>query len=278
MAAVAGITILICIFVIWKLHSNPKPTDTEFANLPIVQELTGRFLWADATLDLHKDFNPTVWWDADGYSYRMQTNGGAIIAAAVYVKMVSNDKVAETYFAKELDIAKEVFLRRGFVLDETNSSTSTADQYFYDYVQAYRNGDELCTVVVNPDYSTYTGGSTKMGYTLTVNCANTLAQAKAEQQLFLNVLDLRYKEATAYIENQSGNYYLVTMGYRRMGEAAIVKKEGANYRVLLVSQEAPPCALVDKEKIPTELLGPLGSGGCYENDGSYREAPVAKPL
>ena len=271
--------ILVCAVAIWKLHSNVEPTDAEFASLPIVQKLTGRFLWADATLDLHKDFNSTVWWDdTDGYSYRMQTDGGAIIAAAVDVKMAPNDRVAETYFAKELDITREVFLRRGFTLDELNSSTSTADQHFYDYVQAYKNGDELCTVAVNPDYSTYAGGGTKTGYTLTANCANTLAQAQVEQKPFLNALDLRGKEATAYIENQSGDYYLVSMEYRRLGEAAIVKKEGQNYRVLLVSQEAPPCDLIEKEKIPTELLGPLGGGGCYESDGSYREPTSTYPI
>lgn len=278
-AAIVTVAILVCIFVIWKLHSNPKPTDAEFANLPVVQELTGRFLWADATLDLHKDFSPTVWWDdTDGYSYRMQTHGGAIIAVAVGVKMVPEDKVAETYFAKEIAIAQEVFLRRGFALDKLNSSTSTADQHFYDYVQAYRNGNELCTVTVSPDYSSYVGGGMKMGYMLTANCADTLAQTKNEQQPFLDALTLRGKEATAYIENQEGDFFAISISYRRTGSASIVKKEGQNYRVMLVSQEAPPCALIDKEQIPTNLLGMIGGGGCYESDGSHREAPAAKPL
>ncbi len=246
--------------------------------MPIMQELAARFKEANPKLDIQKDFNPTVWWDERGYSYRLQSSEGALIVASPGEPGTPAQSVPSTYFYPELEIANKVLYRRGFAVDSFNSSTSTVDRYFYDYVQAYKNGDELCTVVVDPDYGTYNGGGMKYAYTLTVNCANTLAQAKAEQQPFLDALDLRYKEATAYIENQSGDYYLVSFGYRRIGEAAIVKKEGSNYRVLLISQEAPPCDLVDKEKIPTELLGPMGGGGCYESDGSYREAPASQPL
>jgi len=258
--AAAGIAVIVAISI-FAFGRNQQPPQNEYADLPLQQELMGRFAWADATLDIQKDFNPTVWWDEDGYSYRMQTDGGAIIAAMPNVEYVPADKVVDTYFTQELAIAREVFLRRGFTLDQTNSSTSTADTRFYDYVQAYKKGDELCTVTVNTDYSSYEVGNPAMAYTLTANCANSLAQARTEQKPFLDALDLRYQEATARVENQSGDYYMVSFGYRRTGAVAIVKKEGDAYRKLAAGQEAPPCEVTLKEQIPAELVG----NGCYEN-------------
>lgn len=273
---VVVLIIIMVFFVIWKLQSNTPTSnldDTALAQLSLTDELATRFTTVNSSLDIHQRPDKTVWWNtAEGYSIRMNATE-SIQAAKANVKIVAQNDVVDTYFLPEITIVHNTFMRRGFTLDTDNSSRTTADERFFDYVQAYQKGDTLCTTVVNPEYSSYDGGGTDMAYTLTVSCADTLTQEAEGQQPLLDALDLRAKDATAYIGNQVGDFFVVQVNYRRGGTRAVLKKEGATYRVLLVSQEEPPCKLLDEEKVPPEVRTIIG-GGCFDENGTFREPSI----
>lgn len=250
-----------------------KHFESSFAHLPITGELLTRFALIDSALDMHAQ-RTDVWWnDEEGYSILVPSTESILIATTGEGAGVGAT-VPDKYFSEELAIAKQVFMRRGFTQNERNSSTSTLDTRFYDYVQAYEKGDELCTVSVNPDNGSYQGSDTRTGYTLEVSCGNTLATAQAQQRPFLDALEYRNKEAVVRVANQRGVFFEVSTHFRRVGQTAVLKREESGYRVLFITQEAPPCAIVDAERIPFDVLSSVGRGACYTDAGVYRDAPI----
>ena len=256
----------------WLIVFKQKSSAERLAQLPVTQELLECFIKVDPALDAHTQTpsSASVWWNDAGYNIIIPSIE-SILVAVTNERAPLDGNVPDAYFSEELKIVRDVFSRRGFVPNKKNSSASTKDTRFYDYVQAYEKDDELCTVTVNPDLSSYEGGGAKIGYTLIVSCGNTLTEAKARQRPLLDALGLRDKEAVVRIVKQHGAFFEVSMGYRRTGQAAVLKQEGDRYRVLLISQESPPCEIIDKEKIPSDVLSSIGQGGCYTDTGAYRE-------
>ncbi len=268
--AAGMVGVAMCAALMYKAHLD----NDALAQLPIIQELRTRFAKADPALDVHAQNVASIWWDdVDGYSILVPATE-SMLFVSLPGQSVQSTNIPKAFFSKELSIAREVFALRGFVLNSTNSSTSTQDVHFYDYVQGYERGDTLCVVTVNPDYSSYVGGGANMGYALTVSCGNALAEAEAQQRPLLDALGKRGQEAVARVLAQDGEFVEVGIGYRRMGETAVLKHEGSTYRVLLLSQEAPPCSFVDAEQIPSDMLSSIGRGGCYTSGDVYREVSI----
>ena len=202
-----------------------------------------------------------VWWiDEDGYSFYIPVDGHLVLSR-VYDYGKEERPVAEVCFKEELEIAKEFFTDWGFRLNERNSSDSFEDDTFYDYVQAYEKGDELCTITVSPDVSG-----------LVVACTNDLARAKKEQMPFLEALGLKDQDKVAILRAQNGDFFEVSTHWRRTGLTVILKKEEDSYRVLFTGQEAPLCRLIANEGIPSEVLKGIGDGDCYTDSGERIEA------
>lgn len=175
-----------------------------------------------------------------------------------------NSKITEfdeipKIFEKEISIAEKILKERGYVFDIKNSSKNFSDHNFYDYIQSYKKGGDMCVIIVNPD-----------NYQFNFSCSNSLDQKYTEQITFLEALELKGKNATIKIKNQKDNYYEVGIGYARTGQTAILKKSAQNeYRVLYIGQEAPSCKLINKENIPDEVLVSIGNGSCFDDDGNY---------
>jgi hypothetical protein len=256
--------------------------DQSFKNLSITEELSSRFKAIDKNAIIQKtDYE--MWWNNDeGYSLLASSSESIFIAKDFRGQLSEPETVADGIFKKELDITKTVFASRNFTLNINNSSVDPEDQRFFDYVQAYEKGNYLCTVTVSSEVATYPGSgfgeNAKMGYLMYVVCSDKLVLAEAEQLPFLDALGLKNKEQVAQLINFDGDYFHVEIHGRRAGQAAILKKEDGKYRVLLISQEAPRCSLIDKEKIPATVLGSIGGGDCFSDNGAYLQnlaAPFA---
>lgn len=250
------------------VHTN-KLKEKEWGKLSVVSELMIRFESIDSRTDTHISNYGFRWNDDDGYSIFIPSTE-AFFLVKPRMGCFEPDLVPDL-FDQELSVAKKVFTERGFVLDKTNSSTSTSDRHFYDYIQAYKKGGELCTVVANPDCSSYEGSKGQVEHQLRVSCGNTFTKARVEQLPFLKALELKDKNRTARVRTQKGQFFQVGMGYVRGGSTAILKKENDNYQVLFIGQESPSCNLIDEEKIPNEVLSSIGKGSCFTDNGEYRE-------
>lgn len=269
-ATVASLVILVYVFLTWEFKSR---YNASLAQLPVTEELTARFVDANPALDIHAQESASLWWDSsDGYSFIIPATEPALLAAVLEPFVDVN--IPETFFRNELIIADEVFVRRGFVRNSLNSSTSTLDTHLYDYVQAYEKGETLCVATVSADYSSYPGSgigaNAKMGYLLTVSCGDALPDIQEEQRAISNALGPRYKGLAVQVDRRDGDFIVAGLRGRRAGMLSLLKREGDTYRVLLVTQEAPPCIILDTEKIPASILSAIGNGACYESSGKYR--------
>jgi hypothetical protein len=263
------IVVAVAVIVLFLLFNTYKNKEKELRKLSITSELITRFESIDSGTDTHASNYGFRWNGNDGYSVFVPSTE-AFFLVKPRTGCFERDLVPDL-FEKELSIAKRVFTERGFVLDKTNSSTSTSDRSFYDYVQAYKKDDELCKVVANPDCSSYEGSNGQVEHQLRVSCGNTFAKARAEQLPFLEALELKDKNGIVKIRNQNEAFFEIGLGWLRTGSTAILKKEDDTYRVLFIGQESPSCNLIDEEKIPSEVLSSIGKGGCFVDDGEYRE-------
>ncbi|MFQ5662162.1 MAG: hypothetical protein ACE5F2_02845, partial [Candidatus Paceibacteria bacterium] len=230
--------------IIFLLFDTYENKERELGKLSVVNELITRFKSIDSESDIQTKSFSFRWNDDSGYSILVPSTESFLIAKP-RVGCFERDLV-QNIFDKELFIAKKVFIERGFMLDITNSSVDTLDDQFYDYIQAYKKDDELCSVVVNPDCSSYQGSNGETAHQLKVSCGNTFSEARVEQIPFLETLELRNKNSIVRIKNQSGQFFEVGVGSVRGGSTAILKKENDNYRILFIGQESPSCSLIDE--------------------------------
>lgn len=207
------------------------------------------------------------WNNGDGYTIVIPADKSFFIAKSD--KGCLDRNIVPSIFKDELFISEEVFKKRGFDLDENNSSYDILDDRLYDYTQTYKKGDEVCTIIVNPDCSSYAGSGLTVAHTLSVSCGIYSQKLQDEQMPFLKALDLKDKDATVRIIKQRGDFFEVGFGFQRTGSVAVLKREGGSYRVLFIGQEAPSCELIEKESIPSEVLSSIGGGGCFAENGEY---------
>ncbi len=233
----------------------------------VTEELSARLKAAILGVNINYPEESSLWWnDEDEYSI--------IVPGTESIEIAKDngsgaDNFAETSFARDvLDITDEVLTARGFTLNEKNSSDNETDRQFYDYIKVYEKGSELCVARVDPDYSS--AGCTEnmfMCNTIEITCGNDLVGSQAEQRPFLEALELQSKESIITSIFQEGDYYKVGVHGRRAGYLSILKREDNSLRVLFEGQEAPSCELLDKENIPSSLIGDVGDILCWEDNG-----------
>ena len=300
---VAGVgIILVCLFVAYGEHFERKEMGAAMS-LSVADEILTRFKDVDnqdayiqtkttgwengkhysrtkpipitsiGTLksDIRIEKHGLMWNNGDGYTiYISPTESFELIKPVE--ECVWND--VPNLFRQEIDIAQQLFADRGFVLDTANSFTNLSGDSLYDYVQAYRKNDTLCKITANSDCTIYGyhEGNEWHSHALITSCGNTFTEAHRERVPLLNALDLKNIYAAAVVKNQSGPFLeLSVISGTRGGGTAIIKKEGDQYRVLYQGQETPPCTLIDKEKIPNEVLTSIGNGVSCSDEFGERE-------
>jgi hypothetical protein len=150
----------------------------------ITEELSARFQAVISDININYPEESSLWWnDEDGYSI--------IVPGTESIEITKDDGVSTDNFVKGgfvaelLNITEEVLFARGFILNESNSSTDATDRRFFDYIQAYRNDNELCVVRVNPDYSSHgCGDNMFMCNMVEITCGNNLAESQLQQRPF----------------------------------------------------------------------------------------------
>lgn len=256
-------------------------------NLSITEELSARFRAIDKNSLIQKNDYKMWWDDNEGYSLLASTTESVLVVknTSGIDQIYDQSLVPAEIFKNESNIVREVFTRRGFILNKRNSAASTTDDSLWDYVQAYEKGDYLCTVTINSEASTYPGGGfgekAKTGYQLYVSCTDKLADAEAEQIPFLDALGLKDKGQFAIPGISEGDYFRVETGGRRGGQYAILKKEDGKYRILAMTQEPLHCSLIKKEKIPESIANSLGdpdNPGCFADNGATYIQGIYEPF
>ena len=249
-----------------------KDFDSNLKNLSVTEELMTHFKLIDLESDIQ--LKPLVfsWVGDDGYRILVPATESFFVAKQS--NFLSDFRIIPNlYFYQELAVIKQVFAKRGFILDVKNFSKNILDKSFYDYIQAYRKGNELCVVKVNPDNTSYLSGDYDTAYSLSVSCGNTFDEAYNEQLPFIKAIkDFKpeYKNLTVRLYEHSGNFFKVGVGGFRGGSSAVLKKEGEKYRVLYISQEDPYCELIENENIPAEVLKLFKIGGCWDGASGFR--------
>lgn len=236
-------------------------------DLLVTEEILDQFKTLNKDFKIQNGEKNFRWIDKNGYTILVPANESVTIIKTS-LNPVDADVVISKFFEKELTIIDRVIMNRNFVFNIENSSSDVFDQKFYDYIQSYEKGDEKCSVVVNPDFSSHPGFP-DMGYSMTISCGNGFEKAKSEQMQFLEVLNLKDKNSIAILKNQRDDFYEIGVGNVRGGSTAVLKKEDGNYRVLYIGQEVPSCELIDKENIPKEVLSSIGGGDCFDKEGNY---------
>lgn len=234
------------------------------ARLPAVAEIAARVAANGGSVSVPERLTSFMWADPNGYT--LDLNADQVLEVSNLLRREetvperAEDGVAR--YGSEFAIIREALERRGWSRDEANSSDGPGDAQFHDYIEAYAKDDRRCVAALNGD-----------GWmSLSFWCGSLKQRGLDEQRRIQDALSLRGKDTVTSVTARDGDYLEVSEHYRRAGQALVLKREGDGYRLLLRSQEAPPCELVDRERIPLTVLSSLGSS-CYLPDGSYRPAP-----
>ncbi|MFC1720958.1 hypothetical protein ACFL0K_01755 [Patescibacteria group bacterium] len=256
------------LLLLYSIQKNPMKSFKELRNLTPVNELLMRFSQMDLFLNTQLRNGDIRWINEDGYSI-LVPGTEYFLAVNEKIGCPRSEESATHIYEKELSVAEKMFLERGYVLDKNNSSFDESDERLYDYVQTYVKGDELCAVIVNAECSSYVAGM-DMAHDLRVSCGNTLKEASDEQLPFLEALEFKDTNTVVRVRKQSGDFFQLGVRGFRGGQTAIVKKEGETYRLLLMTQEAPYCNLIEEEQIPREVLSSIGGGDCWTDEEYIR--------
>jgi len=176
--------------IFFNLNNTEKikqDMDVSLSELSAIDEIIYRFDQSDSIPAYTLIDKSRIWWnDDDGYSI--------IIPSTKSIFIPKPDKgcldrgLVPSIFNEELAISKDVFERKGFVLNSNNSSIDASDNNFYDYVQTYRKDDEICALVVNSDCSSYQGSGFELAHSIFISCGNALKEAQAARMPYLGFL------------------------------------------------------------------------------------------
>lgn len=191
-----------------------------------------------------------VWWISDD-NYNIM-NGNSF---AVEAQFRCENYPASRYTAS-LETFASLFSKfmheQGFSKNTMNSSSSLLDTRYYDYVQAYEEGDFKCTLTGDPDCS----GSDEntMRQTIRFSCTSDFDENYKDQMPFLR--DLRIKDAIVNISKRVGNYVYLDAHARRSGWYIIaIQQKGGTWKKIMDGQDSPQCSVMEQYKVPKEIYG-----------------------
>lgn len=250
----------VCFFILFLssiFFFNKNNDDTNLQNLTIFDEVKIKI--NDIANTRSKD-RVNFRWIKEGYTILVPANNN------FYINKQSDTHLEFTevpnLFKSEINITEDILQDNNFVFNKNNSSKNFSDRTFYDYIQSYQKDDELCVIKINPDDLGY--------YQFSFVCGNSLNQVYEEQLPFLEALNYKNTNNFARLINKSEDFYQVGVGGYRGGSTAILKKEGAIYRVLYISQEDPNCEEIENENIPNSVLELFNIKGCWDGVNGYK--------
>jgi hypothetical protein len=236
-----------------------KLEDSRLKQLSVIDELSGRFQKIKDSNSIEKNVQHySFLWIDEGYYFSVPTVDNIMVSNS----QSGSDTDLNHYFPKQFSMASQVLEDRGYKRMMIDYSTSTFD--YGPYEKFYVKDSNICKIDLNID----------INY-LVVACSDISAEikAKAEQKPIIDSLNYKGKHIGISIISKSGIFFQVSEWYAPGGQTDILKKEGNTYRLILRTQESPYCSLMDKEKIPKEVLTSIGNGGCYLDNGTeYRKS------
>lgn len=264
---------LVCAGLLYAFMQNGKSAASEELSdsIAIVDTIYKRAESLDGPNTLI-DKNPesNLWWISDD-NFSILTPASSV---AYSVKFDVNDVPLGNTIEHILtrpgmrafyDLSTRVLKDSGFKKNQLNSSTSLSDTKYYDYVEAYENGDTKCAIIINPDPANTGTDSNTQYYTTTTSCTDTFAVAYADQSPILR--DLNIQDAVISRKTEPvKDYFVLNINFRRTGHYTVAKKEKDKYIELYSGQDNPPCSLVDLKKVPKEVYGK-----CYEMTPRLRD-------
>ncbi|HVZ59040.1 MAG TPA: hypothetical protein VG935_04795 [Patescibacteria group bacterium] len=194
-----------------------------------------------------------IWVSSDNWTISVASPEAVILHLPTTEKDLYNSTVNTTQSQKFQALVASVMQQAGYHLNTLNSSTSTKDDKYYDYIQAYENNAFDCVAITNPDAESY-GRSTAMLRSLSVLCAPKTAfeQAYTQQLPFLRAIN----DHTAILRNiriKDGNKMQADINWRRTGAELFMYNDGTSWKKISIAQAAGPCSDLEKANIPRQF-------------------------
>lgn len=145
----------------------------------------------------------------------------------------------------------EIMKQNGFKTNQKNSSKSIEDDQFYDYIQAYENGAVKCVFAANPDCGT-SSEEIQMHYTFSFGCTKAFDENYQQQAPYLK--DLGISDAVIHVQKKTGDFVKLSINFRRTGHYTIARLTGGKWNEIYSGQDIPSCEIVEKYKIPKEII------------------------
>lgn len=145
----------------------------------------------------------------------------------------------------------KIMKQKGFQVNLENSSKSIEDDRFYDYVQAWENGEQKCVFTANPDCET-SSEETRMHYAFSLGCTEAFGENYQQQAPYLK--DLGIKDAIIHIEKKIGDWAKLNVNFRRSGHYIIARLINNKWKEIYSGQAIPSCKIVAKYQIPKEII------------------------
>lgn len=254
---IIGLTILISLFLVtigFFTYQNYqlKKQATLVKNLPVNNKLLSTIKSEFQIINekYHgKVFETSklgIWWlSPDGFNIINDDSAG--IEFNIF-DCEANFKDITQLIGNQLDV---ILKQGGYMINQKNSSKSTEDDQFYDYIQAYENGATKCVFVANPDCVT-SDEELEMHYSFSFGCTDAFDTNYQQQTPFLK--DLGIKDAIIRVEQRTGDFVNLSVNDRRTGYYLIAQLINGKWQEIFSGQDVPSCKVVEKYKIPKEII------------------------
>lgn len=242
LAALLGVVVLTIVFFLVYLPGESERTLKEiqnnFGNLKLEHS-------PSLTTDI-------FWWDTkDGYSITG-------LASSTYISFPCGENLDayKTQISKIYPDVEGILTSHGFVKNIENSSTSTQDQTFYDYVSAYEKEGAKCTITANPDCMGDQVDKNKFSQSISVACIddNDFQKLYRDEYQILKELNEKGAMLSGVFYSNDNQFLRANINWRRTGAYIVEKRDGSSWKHLITGQDIPSCKIVIENKIPKEII------------------------
>lgn len=194
-----------------------------------------------------------MWWVSnDNWSILVEDSEAmGLVRAKAYAELQEPASVT----SKIVENISSYFINQGYTQNQNNSSQSTSDDSFYDYIKGFENNKEKCLLSVNPDESYYQDENKQMVAVpnIVVSCSNSsFFNASYNKQIpYLKAMNDR--KAVIYIQEETDSAIKANVNWRRTGAFALFSKKNGNWEMIYLGQDQPSCQVLEKYDFPKEV-------------------------
>ena len=145
----------------------------------------------------------------------------------------------------------EIMEQNGFQINQKNLSNSIEDHRFYDYIRGYEKEATKCVFNADPDCS-IDSLTMPAHYTFSFGCTEAFGKNYQQQAPYLK--DLEINDASIRVQKRIGDFVELNVNSRRGGYVAFAKLINGKWREIYSGQDFPSCEIVEKYKIPKEIV------------------------